>query len=232
MTIRVAPLEPPYESEADGQLRSMMPPGVEPIALFRTFAKNLPMAAAMQPWGRYLLGKNLSVGVRDREIVIDRTCARCGCEYEWGVHVAFFAERAALTPAQITSLTHGQPVDSCWETERDRLLIRLADAVHDDGDVTDGLWEELTAVFDEAQLLDLVMVCGWYHAISFTAKVARVPLEPGAPTFRVLVAAAASTVLHSPHDGREHSTVGADQAGGAKNSSAMPSGSRKLKPEP
>ncbi|HEV7760231.1 MAG TPA: hypothetical protein VGO78_14620 [Acidimicrobiales bacterium] len=32
--------------------------------------------------------------MRDREIVIDRTCARCGCQYEWGVHVAFFGDRA------------------------------------------------------------------------------------------------------------------------------------------
>jgi hypothetical protein len=27
------------------------------------------------------------------------------------------------------------------------------------------------------------MLCGWYHAISFTARAARVPLEPGSPTF-------------------------------------------------
>ncbi len=78
------------------------------------------------------LGRSLSVGLREREIVIDRTCARCGCEYEWGVHVAFFAVRAG---------------------------------------------------FDDAQLLDLLLLWGWYHAISFTARAARVPLENGAPTF-------------------------------------------------
>ena len=37
--------------------------------------------------------------------------------------------------------------------------------------------------FDEAQILDLTMLTGWYHAISFTARAARVPLEPGAPRF-------------------------------------------------
>ena len=35
----------------------------------------------------------------------------------------------------------------------------------------------------DAQLLDLLLLCGWYHAISFTARAARVPLEDGAPTF-------------------------------------------------
>ena len=92
---RVAPLEPPYEPEVEARLSAMMPPGVPPIALFRTFARNMPMTAAMDGWGHYELSKRLSLTLRDREIVIDRTTARCKCEYEWGVHVAFFAERAA-----------------------------------------------------------------------------------------------------------------------------------------
>jgi alkylhydroperoxidase family enzyme len=166
----------------------MMPAGVEPIALFRTFTKNLTMARAMEPWGRYLLGKSLSVGLRDREIVIDRTCARCGCEYEWGVHVAFFAERARLDAHQVTSLAHGGRNDPCWDAERDRLLIGLVDALHDVGDLDEDLWIALAGEFDEAQLLDLTMLCGWYHAISFTARAARVALEPGAPTFASTVA--------------------------------------------
>lgn len=140
MSARISPLEPPYEAEVDAQLRAMMPSGVEPIALFRTFTKNLAMARAMEPWGRYELGRQLSIGMREREIIIDRTCARCGCEYEWGVHVAFFAERASLDPAQVASLTRGQSNDSCWDSERDRLLIRLVDSLHDSGDIGDELW--------------------------------------------------------------------------------------------
>ena len=114
MTTRISPLEAPFEQEVAAQLRSMMPAGVPPIALFRTFARHLPMARAMGEWGRYELSRGLSVGLRDREIVIDRTCARCGCQYEWGVHVAFFADKAALGPEQVTSLTHGDAADPCW----------------------------------------------------------------------------------------------------------------------
>jgi alkylhydroperoxidase family enzyme len=181
---RIEPLEAPFEPAVDAQLRSMMPPGVEPIALFRTFAKNMAMTQAMQPWGAHELGRTLAIGVRDREIVIDRTCARCGCEYEWGVHVAFFASRASLTAEQVTSLTHGDSTDPCWDAERDRVLIRLVDALHAHSDVDDALWAALRAHFDDAQVLDLTMLCGWYHAISFTARTAGVPLEPGAPTFQ------------------------------------------------
>ncbi len=180
---RIEPAEPPYAPEVAERLEAMMPPGVPPILLFRTFVRNLPMATAMGGWGGYELSRNLSVSMRDREIIIDRTCALCGCEYEWGAHVAFFAERVDLSKRQIGSLTHGGASDPCWESERDRLLIRVADALHTDADVGDQLWSELTAEFDEGQLLDITMLCGWYHAISFTARAARVALEPGAPTF-------------------------------------------------
>ena len=188
MPPRICPLEPPYEPAVKAQLGSMMPPGMEPIALFRTFVKHLAMSRAMLSWGRYELGRDLSIGVRDREIIIDRTCVRCGCEYEWGVHVVFYAERAALTRDQVVSLTHGGLDDCCWESTRDRLLIRLADELHDEADISDDLWTELAAVFDESQLLDLTMLCGWYHAISYTARSARVPLETGAPTFASIAA--------------------------------------------
>jgi alkylhydroperoxidase family enzyme len=179
---RIEPLQPPYEPDADAQLQRMMPPGVPPIGLFRTFARNLPMAEAMGGWGSYELSKRLSLTMRDREVVIDRTCARCGCEYEWGVHVLFFAERVGLTAAQVTSLTHGTADDECWD-DRDRLLIGAVDALHDHAVVPDALWERLAAEFTEPELLDLTMLTGWYHAISFTANAAQVAPEPGAPTF-------------------------------------------------
>jgi len=180
---RIEPVEPPYEPAIADQLERMMPPGVEPIALFRTFVRNLPMTAAMHPCGSYELGRQLSVPMRAREIVIDRTCARCGCEYEWAVHVRFFAERVGLTPAQVTSLVHGGPDDECWTDDGERLLIALVDQLHDTNDVDDRLWAALAARHDADALLDLVLLCGWYHAISFVGRAARVAHEPGTPRF-------------------------------------------------
>jgi alkylhydroperoxidase family enzyme len=183
VTPRIAPLEPPFAADVEAQPQQMMPPGVPPIALLRAFVRNLPMTKAMASWGRYELSRALSLSLRDREIVINRTCARCGCEYEWGVHVAFFAGRAGLEPAQLASLTFGSEQDECWHDERDRLLIRVVDSLHDQADISDDLWRQLSTTFSEASLLDLFLLCGWYHAISFVARAARIPLEPGAPRF-------------------------------------------------
>lgn len=180
---RIEPVQPPYGSEVAAQLDRMMPPGVPPIGLFRTFVRNLPMATAMGAWGGYELSKRLSLTMRDREIVIDRTCARCRCEYEWGVHIAFFAGRVGLSQAQIRSITHGSPIDSCWTDDRDQVLIEAVDALHDGADVDDDLWQRLRDHLSEEQALDLFMLVGWYHAISYAANAARVDMEPGAPRF-------------------------------------------------
>jgi alkylhydroperoxidase family enzyme len=186
---RVAPVQEPYEPEIGKQLASMMPPGVAPIRLFRTFARNMSMTKAMSTWGAYELGRELSLTIRQREIVIDRTCARCGCEYEWGVHLQFFAERVGLSTEQLISITHGSPTDSCWSIE-DRALLQIVDELHNTGKVSEGLWAASSKIFTDAQLLDITMLCGWYHAISFTANSAQVELEPGAPVF--------SDYLHPP----------------------------------
>ena len=82
---RIAPLEPPYAPEMEGALRKWMPPGsdVEPLKLFRTLNVHEQLASRMRPLGAGILGHGL-VEPREREIVIHRTCARAGAEYEWG----------------------------------------------------------------------------------------------------------------------------------------------------
>ena len=77
----------------------MTPPGAPSIlALFRVLAHNPELATRSTGWGGYLLGRKASLPLRDREVVINRVCARCGAQYEWGVHVAAFGEAAGFTP--------------------------------------------------------------------------------------------------------------------------------------
>lgn len=181
---RIEPVLAPYEPATANQLVKMMPDGVPPILLFRTFVKNLAMADAIVGWGGYELSDRLSLSLRDREILIDRTCVQCRCEYEWGVHIAFFADAAQLSRAQVTSLTHGSADDACWTDQRDRLLIAAADQLHERSMLDNELYLALASRFSEAEILDLMMLCGWYHAISFAANGAQVDREAGAPRFQ------------------------------------------------
>src|SRR5207253_697060 len=110
--------EAPRIAPADAALPAMGPP----INLFKLFARNLPMAEAMTGWGSYELSRRLSLSMRQRELVIDRVTARCGAEYEWGVHVASFARRVGFTPEQVASLTTGTPGDACWSADERAIL--------------------------------------------------------------------------------------------------------------
>jgi hypothetical protein len=179
----IRPLDRPYPPAVENTLAKMMPPNVAPIGLFRTFVRDLPMTQAMLTWGRYELGPQLTLSLRDREILIDRTCARCNGEYEWSVHTDYFADRAGLTPDQVRSLASGSPTDTCWPDRRDRLLIVAADAPHDTATLPDDLGRLIQSELDECQLLDLLLLCGWYQAICFAANAARVELEEHGPRF-------------------------------------------------
>ena len=176
-TPRIAPLTPPYPPDLQALLTKMTPPGApEILALFRVLAHNPKLAERMTGWGGYLLGRNATLSLRDREVVINRTCALCGAEYEWGVHVAAFARAAGFTEAEnatIASVT-GDPAAL---PQRDRLLVRFADELHASSNVSDALWTELTDHWTAPQLIELLTLAGWYHAISYVCNAARMPLE-------------------------------------------------------
>lgn len=108
---RVGPVVPPYGPEPQAVFDEMMPPGVPPLSLFTTLAR------VPRVYDQFRVGSLLDRGpvlLRPREIVIDRTCARCGCAYEWRVHVAFFAERVGFTPEQIRAKARADGNDSGW----------------------------------------------------------------------------------------------------------------------
>ena len=132
---RIAPAEPPYPAEVQARLDALMPPGVAPLLLFRVMARDERL------FQRFMGGGLLDEGhltLRQREIVIHRVTARCGAEYEWGVHAAFFARRAGLDAAQLRSTVHGGPEDACWDAQ-DALLIRFCDALHAECTLDDAL---------------------------------------------------------------------------------------------
>ena len=179
---RIPPLEPPYVDEVARTLSRLMPPGMQPIRIFRTLAHNHAILEKMlRGFGTYLLNYG-TVEPLEREIVITRATARCGAEYEWGVHIAFFARRFGLTDEQIASTVRGSPSDACW-TERQSLLIRVIDELHETATVSDGLWDSLEAGWTPAQLIELIAIAGQYHAVSFLVNALRIELEDGAPRF-------------------------------------------------
>jgi 4-carboxymuconolactone decarboxylase len=178
---RITPLEPPYSPDVAETLRRMMPPGVEPLRLFRTVAHNEAILDRFRSTGAYILNFG-SVDPLDREVLLHRTCARCGCEYEWGIHAVAYGRPLGLSEDQLRATVTEGPEAPVW-SERQRLLLRLADELHDTATVSDELWAGLAGEWDESRLVELIATAGFYHLVSFMANAARVEPEEYAERF-------------------------------------------------
>lgn len=176
---RITPAEPPYPPTIAESLERIMPPGLEPLLLFRTMAKS------PRVFGRMFAGGMLDKGplsLRQREIVIDRTTARLGCEYEWGVHIALFAAKVGFGDTEIGATMHGAPDDSCWSVEEQALLAAVDDLV-DHRTLSNATWNALTTHLDETQILEAIALVGYYHTISFLCRGLNLPLEAWSARF-------------------------------------------------
>jgi alkylhydroperoxidase family enzyme len=176
---RIAPLEAPYPPAVQAHFDRLMPAGVPPLALFTT------LAGSERAWHKFRAGALLDgnvLSLRLRELLILRTCARAGCEYEWGVHVAVFAEAAKLTVREVgRTLSSPAEVDG-WD-ERDAVLIATADALHDRATLSDSEFASLRVHFEETQILEIMMLAGFYRTVAYLANGLDLPLEPFAARF-------------------------------------------------
>src|ERR1700730_14637680 len=162
---RIAPLEPPYAPDINGQFDRIMR-GAPPLMLFRV------MASHLRAWSKFRAGSLLDRGplsLREREIVIDRTCALAGCEYEWGVHVAIFATPARLTGEQVGATVTGAADAACW-SEAEQALIAAVDALHHRATWSAAEFDAMKRHYSEAQILEIIQLCGFYRTVSYLAN--------------------------------------------------------------
>jgi alkylhydroperoxidase family enzyme len=169
---RIAPASPPYAPEIQERFDRIMR-GAPPILLFRV------VASQARAWEKFSGGGLLDRGpltLREREIVIDRTCALNACEYEWGVHVTAFAQAAHLTDEQVRATVQGDADAPCW-SEAEKVLIATADAFHHRSTLSREEFAALKAHCDDAKILEIILLCGFYHTVSYLANGLDLPLE-------------------------------------------------------
>jgi alkylhydroperoxidase family enzyme len=175
---RIAPLEPPYAQEIQAQFDRIMR-GAPPLMLFRV------MAGHSRAWEKFRGGSLLDRGplsLREREIAIDRTTARNACEYEWGVHVALFAGAAELSEQQIRATALGEASDSCW-SPAEQAMIAAVDALHERATLSEPEFKALSAHYDDDQILEIILLCGFYRTVAYLTNAMALPLENNAARF-------------------------------------------------
>ncbi|MFK0106930.1 carboxymuconolactone decarboxylase family protein [Streptomyces sp. NPDC091217] len=181
---RIEPLTPPYPAPVDQALRRWMPPDAphEPLTLFRVLHRNPELASRMFALGAGLLGHG-SLPAIDRELVIARVTARTGCAYEWGVHAASLARQAGLGPEQLQATTDTDPAANVPWPPHHAALLAAVDELHDTARLSQAAWDALRVHYEDGQLLELLVLAGWYRTISYLANGLLLEEEPWAARF-------------------------------------------------
>src|SRR4051794_33845131 len=163
---RLEPVDPPYEPEVADALRRLMgSDDVEPLKLFRTIAHHPALLDRFRQIGSTVLSFGRLEAI-DRETVIHRTTARCGASYEWGVHAVAFAATLGLPDEWVRATWEGDAGDLAFD-ERQALLVRAVDELHDTSALSDETFAALRERYDEAELVEIVCLVGFYHLVSF-----------------------------------------------------------------
>ena len=85
--------------------------------------------------------------------------------------------RSRISNARTGSRNLGRRHESVW-TEEERLLIRLADELHDTATISGDLWQALAPRFTTEQIFELIALAGFYHTVSFFGNGLKLQAEP------------------------------------------------------
>ncbi len=177
-TPRIQPIE-----KAEGELAEILAGALtrdgEPLNIFGVLAHHPKLLKRFNLFGGFLLAKGL-LPAREREIVILRIGWLARAEYEVGQHT-IMGRDAGLSDDEIRRLT--LPVDAGGWDESDRLLVAMADELADDDCVSDATWAGLAERWSAAQLIELLVVAGFYRLVSGFLNSTGIGREAGVPGF-------------------------------------------------
>lgn len=160
---RISPLPPADDEPA-------------PLNIFRTLAHNRPLASGFLQLGGHLLRGGV-LPEREREIVILRVGFRAASEYEFGQHTRIGTE-AGLTADEIARLADSG--GGSWNDD-DAALVTMVDELCEDDLVSEQTWQRLRGRWSEAEVLELLVLAGYYRLVSGMLNSVGVALEPTTP---------------------------------------------------
>jgi alkylhydroperoxidase family enzyme len=166
----------------DDELATILGMGINapdgtPLNIFGTIAHHPRLLKRFMNFAGLFLNKGL-LPAREREIVILRVGWNCQSVYEFGQHT-IIGERVGLSLDEVAALTRDVEVGK-WSDD-DSHLIAMADELCADNCVSDATWQALTKRWNEAELVELVMVAGVYRLVSGFLNTMGVELDADTP---------------------------------------------------
>jgi alkylhydroperoxidase family enzyme len=173
---RIEPLPQDAWDERLTRLLTASPGGIdEPMRLFTTLAQHPELFRRWLGFGGALLAGRLPG--RIRELVILRTAHRFNGRYEWAHHIEL-GQAQGITAGELAAL--GGDVTAEEWNPLEAAVLAAVDETADHGEIGDGTWAALARSFDQAELVELVMLIAHYLMLSTVLRSLKLPLEPGA----------------------------------------------------
>jgi alkylhydroperoxidase family enzyme len=122
--------------------------------------------------GHVLFGTSLSP--RQRELLVLRVAALRDATYEWTQHVVLAAD-AGLGDGDVARVAEG-PDAPGW-SPLEQAMVRAADELVRDAELTEPTWAALRAELDDHQLMDLVFTVGCYDLLAMAFRTFAVELD-------------------------------------------------------
>lgn len=160
---------PRLDPVSDADLTDRQRAALEPLGpmggmhIFRTLAAHPRLLSSWLPFGgRLLQGSTLTPRVR--ELVILRTAALCGSDYEWGQHVGIGRD-AGLSDDEMVACS-APASDGPW-TGTDLAVAIATEQLVTDHRMGDHCWQQLLdAGWSDEQLIELTMLAGHYAMLA------------------------------------------------------------------
>ncbi|MEX0678591.1 MAG: carboxymuconolactone decarboxylase family protein [Pirellulales bacterium] len=179
MKPRIEPVEKESWTPAQQALLEPLEQSGRLYNIFQTLANHPELFRQWMPFATYVL-RNNRLPPRDREILILRIGWLCRAEYEWAQHVRI-GQRAGLADDDIRRIQEGPGARDL--NDRDRLLLKATDELHEDACVSDDTWQSLAKIYDTPQMMDLVFTVGQYNLVSMALNSFGVELDEGLKGF-------------------------------------------------
>jgi alkylhydroperoxidase family enzyme len=144
------------------------PPGRAPARTMAVLARHPDLLGPFLGWAAALALDGV-LAHRDHELLALRAASNCGSDFEWVEHVEY-AREAGLTAEEIARVA--APVDDGTWSAAEHALLRAADELHADRDVSDATWAELAEHYDAPALVEILFVVGQYTMLSMFANAA------------------------------------------------------------
>ena len=146
-----------------------------PLNFFRLLGWHPPLLQAFARVGARIRESDL-ISPRLRELAILRTSAQSACEYEFAQHAAIGMELGI--DADEINATRLPIEEHPWESA-ERLLLQVTDELLADADLAGSTWDAMRGRWDEAQVVELILLIGSYRAFAMLMNVAALPLDTG-----------------------------------------------------